>query len=135
MRHFENFGKWYDPILNAFPFCLDDRLIKTIGIAWIFKDEGKWCFMPRIVPSGWQYANAQFFVRLGFPLSLFLHFRLSSTRLFQLGFGWKQSGRFAIHCRLQTDASAAIGYHTIGNGFSVNMPNTDQSSGWDYGRH
>ena len=58
MKHLEIFGKWYDGILNSFPFCLDDTWIKTVGIAWLFQDQGVWKFMPRIVPNAWQYANA-----------------------------------------------------------------------------
>jgi hypothetical protein len=35
---------------------------------------------------------------------------------------------FKVHCRFQTDASAAAGYH-------VGMPNTDQAQGFEYGKH
>jgi hypothetical protein len=128
MKHLENFGDWWDGILNLFPFCLDDTWIHTIGIAWLFQEQGTWKFMPRIVPTGWQYANACIFVRFGAPFSLFMQLRCSTTRLWQGGIGWKQSGRIAIHCRFQTDASAAKGFH-------VDMPNTDQASGFEYGRH
>ncbi len=127
-KHLENFGKWYDGILNLFPFCLDDTWIKTIGIAWLFTVEGKWSFIPKIVPTNWQYANACVFVRFGLPFSFFMQLRASPTHLFQGGIGWKQSGRIAIHCRFQTDASSAIGYH-------VGLPNTDHASGFEYGRH
>ena len=127
-KHLENFGDWWDGILNLFPFCLDDSLIKTIGIAWIFQEQGVWKFKPRIVPTGWQYANACIFVRFGLPFAFFVQLRASETHLWQGGFGWKQSGRIAIHCRFQTDASAAVGFH-------VGLPNTDQSSGFEYGRH
>ena len=127
-KNLEVFGKWYDGILNSFPFCLDDTWIKTVGIAWLFQDQGVWKFMPRIVPSAWQYANACIFVRFGLPFAFFMQLRASETHLWQGGIGWKQSGRFAIHCRFQTDASAAKGFH-------VGMPNTDQASGFEYGRH
>ena len=128
MKHLEVFGNWWDGILNAFPFCLDDIYIKTVGIAWLFTVDGKWCFIPKIVPTNWQYANACIFVRFGLPFAFFMQLRCSTTHLWQGGLGWKQSGRFAIHFRFQTDASAAAGFH-------VGMPNTDQSSGFAYGRH
>ena len=127
-KHLENFGKWYDGILNLFPFCLDDTWIKTIGISWLFTVDGKWCFIPKIVPSNWQYANACIFVRIGFPFAFFMQLRAGPTHLWQGGIGWKQSGRIAIHFRFQTDASSAIGYH-------VDLPNTDHASGFEYGRH
>jgi len=128
MKHLEVFGNWWDGILNAFPFCLDDIYIKTVGIAWLFTIDGKWCFIPKIVPNDWQYANACIFIRFGLPFAFFMQLRCSATHLWQGGLGWKQSGRFAIHFRFQTDASAAAGFH-------VGMPNTDQSGGFEYGRH
>ena len=128
MKNLEIFGKWSDKLLNSFPFCLDDIYIKTVGIAWLFTVDGKWCFIPKIVPSNWQYANACIFVRIGFPFAFFMQLRASPTHLWQGGIGWKQSGRIAIHFRFQTDASSAIGYH-------VGLPNTDHASGFEYGRH
>ena len=129
MKHLENFGKWYDPILNKFPWCLDDRYITSNGIALGFKENGLWCFKPRITGNGAMYFNALFFIRLSLPFSIFMHFRLTKTRLFQIGIGWKLSGRFAIHCRLQTDESAALGYH-------IGMPNLDQTgTQFNYGTH
>ena len=127
-KHPEYFNHWYDGILNSFPFCLDDKYVKTIAIAWLFTEQGKWKFMPRLCRENWQYVNAMFSVRFGFPFAFFMQIRWSNTRLAQFGIGWKDSGRFAIHCRFQTDASAANGYHT-------GMPNTDQAHGFEYGRH
>ena len=127
MKHLEHFNHWYDRLLNAFPFCLDDSKIKTIGIAWIFRENNHWNITPRITGNA-QYYNAQFFVRFGLPFALFFHMRLSSTRLFQCGLGWKQTGRFAIHFRVQTDAHSAIGYH-------AGLPNTGQAIAWNYGKH
>jgi hypothetical protein len=128
MKHLEINGHWYDGILNSFPFCIDDKYILSNGIAWGFKENGKWNFKPRITGNTAQYFNALIFVRLALPFGVFVATRLTLTRLFQAGFGWKMSGRFAIHCRLQTDASAAAGYH-------VGMPNVGQAQGWDYGGH
>ena len=127
MKHLEYFKNWYDGILNSFPFLLDDTKIKTIGIAWIFQENNDWNLTPRITGNE-QYYNAQFFVRFGLPFALFFHMRLSSTRLFQCGLGWKQTGRFAIHRRVQSDASSAAGYH-------AGLPNTDQATAWNYGKH
>jgi hypothetical protein len=123
--HPKDYGSWYDKYLNMWPFMIDDTKVHTIGIAWIFKEDGKWNLWPRVTGNH-QYYNAQFFLRLGFPLAVFFGMRLSSTRLLQLGLGWKQNGRFAIHLRFQTDESAAIG---------STSPNYGQASGWDYGEH
>jgi hypothetical protein len=128
MKHLEVFGKWSDKLLNSFPFCLDDIYIKTVGIAWLFTVDGKWSFMPKIVPTNWQYANACIFIRIGLPFAFFMQLRASPTHLWQGGIGWKQSGRIAIHCRFQTDASSTLGYHP-------NLPNLDHASGFEYGRH
>ena len=139
MKHLEHFNHWYDRILNSFPFLLDDSSIKTIGIAWIFKEPvwwelppahyvNWWHVIPRITGNDAQFYNAQFFIRIGFPFAIFFHMRLSSTRLFQCGIGWKQTGRIAILFRFQTDASAAVGYHE-------GLPNTGQATGWNFGKH
>ena len=128
MKHLEYFNNWYDKILNSFPLLLDDTSINTIGIAWIFKDNDKWKLKPIVTESDAQFYNAQFFIRIGFPFAVFVHARLSSNRLFQGGIGWKQTGRFAILFRFQTDASAAIGYHE-------GLPNTGQATGWNFGKH
>ena len=130
MKHLEYFNNWYDKILNSFPFCLDDNYIKTIGIAWLFKEKGKWKFKPRITNNE-QYYNAMFFVRIGLPFALFFMVRWSATskrQFIQTGIGWKQTGRFATHCRIQSDASSAIGYH-------AGLPNTDHAVAWNYGKH
>ena len=127
-KNLEYFNHWYDGILNSWPMCLDSDNVHTIAIAWLFTEQGKWNFMPRLCYERWQYVNAIFSVRFGFPFAFFMQIRWTSNRLAQFGIGWKDSGRFAIHCRFQTDASAAAGYH-------AGMPNTDQAHGFEYGRH
>lgn len=133
MKHLEFFNHWYDRILNSPLFCIDDKYVHTIGIAWIFKDrvdfeaEPKWHFLPRITGDA-QYYNALLFVRVGLPMALFLHVRFSRTTFVQVGAGYKQTGRIAIHCRCQTDASSAVGYH-------AGLDNNGQASGWLYGKH
>ena len=62
MKHLEYFNHWYDKILNSFPFLLDDSEIKTIGIAWIFRENNHWNVTPRITGDA-QYYNAMFFIR------------------------------------------------------------------------
>lgn len=128
MKHLEYFNHWYDKILNSFPLCLDSDTIKSFGMAIGYTIDGKWSFKPKFIGKEYQYANAMFFIKLGLPFAFFMQIRWSETRLWQGGIGWKDSGRFAIHCRFQTDASAAIGYHT-------GLPNTDQAHGWEFGRH
>ena len=130
MKHLEHFNHWYDGILNSFPFCLDDSKIKTIGIAWLFRENNRWNVTPRITGDA-QYYNAMFFMRIGLPFALFFMIRWSATgrrQFIQFGIGWKQNGRFAIHRRIQSDASSAIGYH-------AGLPNTDHVTGFDYGKH
>lgn len=130
MKHLENFNHRYDKILNAFPFCLDDAIIKTVGIAWLFKENDRWVVIPKFTGPA-QFYNAIFFIRIGVPFSLFFMVRWSTTarkQFLQAGIGWKQTGRFAVLCRFQTDASAAVGYH-------ASLPNTGQASGWNYGIH
>ena len=130
MKHLEYFNNWYDKILNSFPFCLDDSKIKTIGIAWIFRENNHWNVKPRITGNA-QYYNAMFFIRIGLPFALFMMIRWSDTgkrQFIQTGIGWKQTGRFAIHRRIQSDASSAIGYH-------AGLPNTDHAVAWNYGKH
>ena len=167
MKHFEYFNHWYDRILNSFPFLLDDSKIKTIGIAWIFRENNHWNVTPCITGDA-QYYNAVFFIRFnleviitiffmlmtwhllawyawslllimlifattlaGSPFALFMMIRWADTgkrQFIQTGIGWKQSGRIAVHCRIQSDASSAIGYH-------AGLPNTDHAVAWNYGNH
>ena len=168
MKHLENFNRWYDKILNGFPFCLDDSKIKTTGLAWLFRENNHWNLIPRITNDDAQYYNAGFFVRsnlssigiiiltyllaqflhwyfwssilvglifasslVGSPFALFFMIRWSATgrrQFIQTGIGWKQTGRFAIHRRVQSDASSAEGYH-------AGLPNTDHAVAWNYGKH
>jgi hypothetical protein len=128
MKNIEVFNHWYDGILNSWPLCLDSESVHTTAIAWGFTENGRWNFLPRVVKENWQYVNAIFSVRFGLPFACFVQLRWSSTRLVQFGLGWKNSGRFAVHLRFQTDASAAAGYH-------AGMPNTDQAQGFEFGRH
>ena len=51
MKHLEHFNRWYDRILNSFPFLLDDKYIKTIGIAWIFKLDDSWKLKPIVTEN------------------------------------------------------------------------------------
>ena len=127
MKTLENVGgNWLDRLLNCWPFCLDTDSIKSIGVAWLFKDAGVWCFMPRPCGTKSLFYNAQFFIRLSLPFGIFFGCRLGPTYLFQTGIGWKLNGRFGILLRIQTDASAAAG---------VSGPNYGQSTGYDFGTH
>ena len=120
--------KWYTKLTNSFPLMIDDSYVKTIAIAWGYKLLGEWCFIPSLVKENWQYTNAIFSIRFGLPFACFVQIRWSKTRFIQFGLGWKQSGRFAIHCRIQTDESAAKGYH-------AGYPNNNQAQGFMYGGH
>ena len=130
MKHLETFNHWYDGLLNSWPFCIDDSRIKSIGIAISFKENGKWVFMPRLTGNAHQYFNAMFFMRLTWPLGLFIQLRWSDKptgkQFIQLGIGYKNTGRLGIICRVQSDASAAVGYH-------VGLPNLGHATGFNYG--
>ena len=141
-------------ILNRWPLLLDTDSIRSIGIAWLFKEEGRWRFLPRITGQTALFYNAVFFLRLSFPFGVFVHIRWAKNwrRSFAEGsLGWKLNGRFTIGIlwllaiplvwkfgwsywyllslfawRFQSDASSAAG---------VSGPNYGQSTGFDYGTH
>jgi hypothetical protein len=113
-------------ILNKWPLLLDTDSIKSLGIAWIFTEQGKWKTFPRFTGVQSLFYNAAFFLRVSLPFGIFFGMRLGPTYLFQCGIGWKLNGRFAILFRVQTDASAAAG---------VSGPNYGQSPGYEFGTH
>lgn len=136
MLHPESFpinASWYTKLTNKFPLMIDDRLVTSLGVAWLFKYQNEWCPLPRFIGKEWQYANAIFYVKVTFPFGIWLHVRWSDNpdvkrQFYQCGIGWKDSGRFAVHSRLQSDKTAADGYHT-------GLPNLDQTTGFNFGRH
>ena len=132
MKHLETFNHWYDKLLNNWPFLIDDTSVESLGIAWGFKENGKWVFTPRLTGNAHQFFNAIFFIRVVFPLGLFIQIRWSDKptgkQFIQLGLGYKNTGRFAILCRVQSDASSAVGYHP-------GLPNNGQAQGFEYGGH
>ena len=110
--------------------AIDDAKVKSIGIAWLFKDNRVWKFIPHITGEQSLFFNAVFFLRLSFPFGVFASFRWSSSTtkraLFQTGFGWKLNGRFGLLFRFQSDASSAAG---------VTGANLGQARGFSYGSH
>lgn len=79
--------------------------------------------------TGSLFRNGLVYVRLLWPLGLFIHLRWcgSCRRAFlQAGIGWKLNGRFAILFRVQSDDSAAAG---------TSGPNYGQAPGWFEGNH
>jgi hypothetical protein len=132
--HFEahHGNNWWDRLLNCWPFMIDTDSISSFGIGWIFTEHGTWKLLPRLIGNnGHLYMNALLFFRMTFwgmiPLGAFLHIRLSSTRLVQIGFGIKNNtGRIGLIFRFQTDASAARGSAS---------PNPDQTGGFEWGYH
>lgn len=110
--------------------AIDDRCIKSIGIAWLFKEKGKWDFIPRITGQESLFFNAALFVRFLLPLGAFISIRWRSSEtaksMLQMGFGWKLNGRLAILFRIQSDRSSAVG---------TSGPNIGQASGFEYGTH
>ncbi len=110
--------------------AIDDKYIKSIGIAWLFKEGGKWKFIPRITGQQSLFFNAVFFLRLSLPFGVFFSFRWSASSvkksLFQTGIGWALNGRLKLLLRVQSDATSAAG---------VTGPNYGQATGFDYGTH
>lgn len=122
-------GNWIDRLLNLWPFCIDMESIKSVGIAWLFKEDDCWCFLPRITGNDSLFYNAIVFVRLSLPFGVFVHLRWAKNwrrSFLQAGIGWKLNGRFSPLFRLQSDASAAEG---------VTGANYGQATGFDYGTH
>lgn len=56
-------GDRLDRLLNCWPFCLDAKSVKSVGIAWLFKEGGRWVFSPRITGDVALFYNAVIFVR------------------------------------------------------------------------
>ncbi len=138
-------------LLNRWPLLLDTDSIDSIGIAWLFKEDGRWCFTPRMTGERSLFFNAVFFVRYSTCMPAFfvqamltlitgwwwlmlpgafasVRWSASSTAkaLLQVGAGWKLNGRIALLLRVQSDASSAAG---------SSGPNYGQASGFDYGTH
>lgn len=117
-------------LLNRWPLLLDTDSIHSIGIAWLFKEGGKWVFKPRVTGNTSLFYNAVFFVRLVYPFGIFASIRWSASTtaksLIQVGFGWKLNGRAGLTLRIQSDASSAAG---------SSGPNFGQASGFDFGTH
>jgi hypothetical protein len=109
---------------------VDQDIVKSIGIAWGFKEDGKWNWIPRRTPNGSLFMNAVFFFRLNWPLGIFWSIRWSESSekkaLLQSGIGFKLNGRFAILLRAQSDETSARG---------VTGPNYGQARGFEYGTH
>ena len=106
--------------------AIDSDWVRSVGIAWLFKEDGKWIFMPRITGNTSLFYNGVLFIRLCLPFGLFFHFRPVRNQLFQTGVGWALNGRLKLLFRIQSDESAAAG---------VTGPNYGQATGFDYGTH
>lgn len=117
-------------LLNKWPLLIDTDSIRSVGIAWLFKENGTWVFRPRRTGAVSLYYNAVFFFRLNWPLGLFASVRWSASTqaraLLQAGIGWKLNGRFTVTLRVQSDATSAAG--SAG-------PNYGQAQGFEYGTH
>ena len=131
-RHLEYNSKypWVNYLLNLFPLCYPEEYMHSFGVAWGFKEQGKWSWMPRIVPNDVQFYNSIFMFRVNWLPGIFVHIRWSEKQdtksLLQFGIGWKLLGRIALIFRVQSDVSSEHGY---------NSPNLGQSKGFEYGPH
>lgn len=119
-----------DDLLNQWPFLIDTDSVKSVGIAWLFKENGEWNFLPRLTENKSLFYNAVLFMRLSIPMGLFIAVRWSPSTtakaLFQAGIGWKLNGRIALLFRIQSDATSAAG---------SSGPNYGQATGFEYGTH
>ncbi|MRD73284.1 hypothetical protein HCX48_00545 [Rhodocyclus tenuis] len=108
--------------------------VRSIGIAWGFRENGRWRWRPRITGQQSLFFNAVVFVRLTWvdfmPVGFFASVRWSPSStakaLLQTGIGWKLNGRLAVLFRIQSDQSSAAG---------VTGPNSGQAPGFEYGTH
>ena len=110
--------------------AIDSDWVRSVGVAWLFKDGGRWKFAPRITGNTSLFYNAVFFLRLSLPFGVFWSIRGSGSSakkaLWQAGIGWQLNGRLAVLLRFQSDKSSATG---------VTGPNFGQSGGFEYGTH
>ena len=135
--------------------AIDDKYVKSIGIAWLFKEGEKWMFMPRITGRQSLFFNAVFFLRYTIApptiimslLSVYCHslwpllfgvfFSIRWAKIgpvlggkprsfLQAGIGYKLNGRFGLLLRMQNDISSASG---------VTGANVGQAKGFNYGPH
>lgn len=114
--------------------AIDSDRVRSIGIAWGFRENGRWRWRPRITGQQALFFNALLFVRLTWidflPVGVFASVRWSSSTtakaLLQLGAGYKLNGRLAVLLRIQSDATSAAG---------VTGPNFGQAQGFEYGTH
>ena len=108
---------------------VDEDSMRSVAVAWIFKEDGKWNFVPRVTGSQSLFFNAVIFVRILWPFGLYWMLRWSATgsrAYWQSGFGFKGNGRFSITFRIQGDKASAAG---------VTGPNLGQAQGFDFGPH
>lgn len=130
--------------------AITDEAVVSEGVMWLFKENGKWVFIPRLTGNRSLFYNAVFFFRytvspftlitfylavaLGWYWALiygvFVSFRWSGSTtkkaLFQTGFGHKLNGRLGLPLRFQSDKSSAAG---------VTGPNSGQAQGFNGGTH
>ena len=129
-RHLgESWLVWYLGNLLTF----DEDWMRSQGIAWLFKEIGKWRFLPRLTGDQSLFYNAVLYAKVVtlfwvLPVGVFASFRWSSSTdkkaYVQFGVGFKGNGRFAILLRIQSDETSARG---------VTGPNYGQALGFEYG--
>lgn len=119
--------------------AIDSDRVRSIGIAWLFKRDGQWDFLPLVTGNVSLFYNAVFFLRLTFigfiPVGIFFSIRWAKIgpvlggkprSFLQAGIGYKLNGRLAVLLRMQNDISSASG---------VTGPNFGQAQGFNFGPH
>lgn len=114
---------WLNRLLNTWPLIVDTDSVRTFAFSI-----GPWFRWIRRERAGALYANGLFFLRVNWPLGIFVLVRWSGSTSkksqLHLGLGYKLNGRITITCRVQSDDTAERG---------VNGPNWGQAKGWDPG--
>ena len=110
--------------------AIDGDDVRSLAVAWLFTEGGKWRWLPRLCGRQSLYYNAVFFFRLCWPLGVFWSVRWSGASdrkaLLQSGIGYKLNGRLAVLLRVQSDKTSARG---------VTGPNFGQAQGFEFGTH
>src|SRR5207302_1666850 len=109
---------WINWLLNHWPLNIHHEATATIFT--IAYDVEGW-YRPE---DGSLFYNGYFFIRIMFPLGIWVHIKPWRNRRIQFGIGWKGNGRFAITFRIISDSSAARG---------ESGPNYGQATDWNRG--
>lgn len=104
--------------------AIDSDMLRSVGIAWLFIECGRWRFVPRITGNVGLFYNSIILIQLAWPFGVFWSPSSTANALWPAGIGWKLNGRLANLFRVQSEASSAAG---------ATDPNVGQPTGFEYG--